>query len=175
MILGIGNPILTDDALGLLITRRLYRDLPGRYRDSLDFIEENTCGINLLDSIAGYTGVCFIDSFISESHAPGTCLDFDLNSREIRRYHRFFKSHGLGLADLWELGRKLGLAIPGECLILGIVAGDLEHFGEGLSAELSEMFDDIMKVVIRKIIRWLETIDAGAKKNSGGEYEKACR
>ena len=57
LILGIGNPILTDDRVGIKIARKLKEEKP-----ELEVVETSESGISLLDFIVGYNKLIIIDS-----------------------------------------------------------------------------------------------------------------
>lgn len=57
VILGLGNPILTDDAIGIRIAQKLKEKKP-----KLEVIETSEAGMALLDLITGYDKFIIIDS-----------------------------------------------------------------------------------------------------------------
>jgi hydrogenase maturation protease len=61
VILGLGNPILTDDAVGIKIAQKLQEENP-----KLEVIETSEAGIALLDLITGYDKLIIIDSIKNE-------------------------------------------------------------------------------------------------------------
>ena len=62
--------------------------------------------------------------------------EFDLNDLKDIRFDSFVNTHGLNLPVIFELGKKLGLNMPVECKITGIVAYDCKSFGEDISCKL---------------------------------------
>ena len=57
LILGIGNPILTDDRVGIEIAHKIKED-----NSKLEVIETSEAGISLLDLVVGYDKLIIIDS-----------------------------------------------------------------------------------------------------------------
>ncbi|HDZ23459.1 MAG TPA: hydrogenase maturation protease, partial [Desulfobacteraceae bacterium] len=72
LILGMGNPILSDDGVGLSIARKLEKSLPG-----VDVSTTAMAGIDILDLIMGYDQVFLIDASIAKKGAPGEVTRFD--------------------------------------------------------------------------------------------------
>ena len=59
LILGIGNPILSDDSVGL----RVVQEMRNRIDDaSIDFAEASASGMDILNLIVGYGRLVIIDS-----------------------------------------------------------------------------------------------------------------
>ncbi len=59
VVLGLGNPILTDDGVGL----RVARELEGRLdQQEATVMETSLAGLNMLDLLAGYDRAIIIDA-----------------------------------------------------------------------------------------------------------------
>ena len=66
LILGLGNPILSDDGVGLVVAERL----KGRV-DGVDVIATPLTGLHLLDLLVGYDALFLIDAMITTEMPPG--------------------------------------------------------------------------------------------------------
>ena len=66
LVLGIGNPILTDDGVGIKIAQKLKEE-----KARLEVIMTSEAGIALLDLVAGYDKLVIIDSIKTEKGKPG--------------------------------------------------------------------------------------------------------
>ena len=67
LLLGLGNDILTDDAVGLYVVRELQPKLAAH--PSIDIRETTEMGLALLDFITGYRAVVMVDSIqIGRAH-----------------------------------------------------------------------------------------------------------
>jgi len=69
LILGMGNPILSDDGVGLHVARAL----KGRFAET-DMHTSALIGLCLLDIVAGYDQVFVIDAIQDGSRPPGTVV-----------------------------------------------------------------------------------------------------
>ncbi len=65
VILGLGNPILTDAAVGIKIAQKLKEE-----NSKLEVIETSEAGIALLDLITDYDKLIIIDSIKNEPGKP---------------------------------------------------------------------------------------------------------
>lgn len=127
LILGLGNPILSDDGVGLVVAERLR----GRV-DGVDVISTPLTGLHLLDLMVGYDAVFLIDAMITTESQPGE-LTF-IRPDEISL--PTLCSHGFNLLEILKLGKKLGLSVPQLKWVYGITIGTEPAFGEEPSSQL---------------------------------------
>jgi hydrogenase maturation protease len=66
LVLGLGNPILSDDAVGIRIAEGL------KLKASVqDVVETSEAGVALLDYAVGYDKLVIIDSIMTDKGKPG--------------------------------------------------------------------------------------------------------
>ena len=102
LVLGMGNPILSDDGLGLVVARRL-RGLP--MPQDVEVAESEVGGLRLLELVRGFTKVVIIDA-LQSGGTPGEIKR--INADEFRGGHRYGSAHSIHLGTVLELGRQLG-------------------------------------------------------------------
>ena len=121
LILGIGNPILTDDAVGILVVQQLEGV-------NADVKEAYTGGFSLLDVILGYDNVIIVDA-VKKGGEPGTVSV--LQEDEIKRALHASSIHDVSFSEAVSVGRKLFPdEMPSEIVIVGIEVTDTETFSE---------------------------------------------
>ncbi len=158
LILGMGNPILGDDAVGI----RLARDLHAYLGDppSTDFIEECCAGgLNLLDLIAGYERLVVIDSIKTAEGRPGTWYRFDASS--LRETMNLRNVHDTNFATALALGRAMSLVLPAdaESHIFAVEITANDTFSEELSPGLAEAYAELAEEIIAEVSQLLEVRD----------------
>ena len=119
LLLGLGNDILTDDAIGLYVVRELRPKLAAH--PSIDIRETTEMGLALLDFITGYRTVVIVDSIQTGKALPGFLHELDasaLNQLTGRT------PHFVGVSETLALGRQLGLAMPEQVKIFAIEVED---------------------------------------------------
>lgn len=135
LVLGIGNPILTDDAVGILVVRQLHNI-------DADVEEASVGGLALLDFILGYDKVIIVDavkgagqnkgqreSKREKGSKPGTVSI--LKENEITRALHASCTHDVSFSEAIELGKRLfPEEMPSEIVIVGIEVQDTETFSE---------------------------------------------
>lgn len=126
LILGLGNPLVTDDSVGL----RVVAGLKGRLADRPEFeIDEDYWGgLRLMERMVGYDRVIVVDA-ICTGGPPGTI--FQLTPGDIPT-QRSASAHDMTLPTALALGRQAGLHLPkdDDILLVGIEAEDILNFGE---------------------------------------------
>jgi hydrogenase maturation protease len=119
LLLGLGNDILTDDAIGLLVVRQLQRQLADH--PTIDVCETTEMGLALLDHMTGYRAVVIVDSIQTGRAAPGFCHEVDAASL---KQLSGGTPHFLGVSETLALGRRLELPMPKEVRIFAIEVED---------------------------------------------------
>jgi hydrogenase maturation protease len=140
LLLGLGNDILTDDAVGLHVAHALKRELAGHA--SIDVRETTEMGLALLDFITGYREVVIVDSIQTGKAAPGYLHELDavaLNQLTGRT------PHFVGVGETLALGRQLGLAMPEQVRIFAIEVEDPFTLGTALTATLQAALPGIVE------------------------------
>ncbi len=69
LIIGLGNPLISDDSVGLRVARRL-RDVL-RHRNDIEVTEDYWGGLRLMERMIGFDRAIVIDAICSGA-APGT-------------------------------------------------------------------------------------------------------
>ncbi len=102
LVLGMGNPILSDDGLGLVVARRL-RDLP--MPPDVEVAESEVGGLRLLELVRGFTKVVIIDALRSGG-TPGEIKR--VAADEFRGGHRYGSAHSIHLGTVLRARRSAG-------------------------------------------------------------------
>jgi len=143
LILGVGNPILTDDSVGFRIVNLLKEAKP-----ELTVIETTEAGLTLLELIEGYERVIIIDSVRTGHCKPGHL--YELTLEQIDPSWNFCSTHGIDITMAFTLGRKLGNKLPGKISIYGIEVEDNKNFGERCTEEVENRIPAIADEIITR-------------------------
>jgi hydrogenase maturation protease len=119
LILGLGNDILTDDAVGLHVVRQLREQLADDPR--IEVRETMEMGLALLDFFVGRRAVILVDSIQTGRVPPGTIHEVDANGLKQLTGRT---PHFLGVGETLALGRRLDLPMPENVRILAIEVED---------------------------------------------------
>jgi len=142
LLLGLGNDILTDDAIGLKVVRRLRESLAGD--DQIDVRETMEMGLALLDFIVGYQAVVIVDSIQTGQARAGTALEVDAAGLKQLTGRT---PHFLGVGETLALGRTLGLPVPSRVKIFAVEVEDPFTLGTAMTPALQSALPGIVERV----------------------------
>jgi hydrogenase maturation protease len=151
LLLGLGNDILTDDAVGLCVVHELRSKLASC--PAIDIRETTEMGLALLDFITGYRTVVIVDSIQTGQASPGFVHELDasaLNQLTGRT------PHFVGVSETLALGRQLGLAMPEQVRIFAIEVEDPFTLGTTLTPALQSALPGIVRriaVALRTLVQ----------------------
>ena len=144
--LGLGNDILTDDAIGLRVVRQLEPEFHGH--PFIDIRETSEMGLALLDFIAGYSKVILVDSVQTTQAPVGSVHEVDAGSLSLLPART---PHFLGVGETLALGRQLGLPMPQEVRVFAIEVHDPYTLGEHMTSHLEEALPAIVERVAQAL------------------------
>jgi len=144
LILGLGNDLLSDDAVGIVAARRLCAVVGG----CTDVVECSAAGLALLDVLVGYNRVIILDATSSGDHPPGTV--FEMAVDDLRPLARL-SPHYAGLPEVLSIGKSLGLDLPREISIFAVEIADCLTIGGGLSEPVARSIEVLTTRVISRL------------------------
>ncbi len=153
LILGLGNTLLSDDGVGIYMARELSLRLKD---DSIDYIECNCSGIDLLELIEGYTNLIVLDSIKSKEVEVGEAFELDFDS--LLTTARLSNTHGINFATMIELGKQSNISIPENIKIFVIEVEDTQSFSDKLTNNVQTNFNDSLNKVQKAIKLFLNAI-----------------
>jgi len=134
VIVGLGNPVLSDDGLGIHAARALREVLPAD--EEVDVREAYAGGLRVVEAIAGYDRAVIVDALWSGEVKPGTIVRLSLD--DLRRSRNALSLHDLDLPTALALGAMTGLHVPPRIEFWGVEVGDARTFSEFLTAPVQE-------------------------------------
>jgi len=149
VIVGLGNPVLADDGVGLRIAAELRRRLAGR--NGIGAVELYCGGMWLMEAMAGYERAIVIDAIVSGG-VPGAIYRLGLD--DLPRARTGGPTHDASLPEALELGRAAGLQLPGDIQFWAVEAADVATFNERLTPAVERA----ARRVVERILRDLEEI-----------------
>lgn len=150
VVIGLGNPLASDDALGLEAIKRLgASELPAE----VELIEGGTVGIGLIDLVAGAERAVLIDAALSGGK-PGTIHRYrfeDLPAEPVFQ----LSAHGFGPVEAIRLGQMVRPEeMPGEIVLYGVEAGETESFRVGLSEAVTRALPELVEQIAEEVRSW---------------------
>jgi hydrogenase maturation protease len=155
LVLGLGNPLLTDDGVGIHVVRAVAACFPdSRFAipdSSLSFAEASVGGLRLLDALAGFDRVILIDAIQTRGGQPGDV--YRLAPGDLQGSLHSGSTHDLSLPGALNLGRRLGMTLPGDddLTLLAVEVEDVLTFGETCSPAVVEAIPRVVQLVLDQI------------------------
>ena len=146
LVLGLGNPILSDDGVGV----RVAREVADQVRSpQVTVSETNVAGLGLLDAIVGYDKVIIIDAIQTGKGQAGQI--HRMGSEDFSLTKHFSSPHQVNLATALELGKMLSLEMPRAIAILAVEAKDVSTFSERCTPEVEQVIPEVVKMVLDEL------------------------
>ena len=147
-VIGLGNPLMGDDALGILVLERLRDewDLP----DDVHLVDGGTWGLSLLPEVEDATRVLFVDAV--RCGAPAGSLVVLCDDQIPARLSTKLSPHQVDLREVVALAR-LRDRVPPRMVVMGIEPARLE-LGEPLSHEVAPMVEPLLDMIVEALRRW---------------------
>lgn len=149
LVLGLGNDLLGDDGVGILVARKLAGKLAGH----ADIAETSVSGIGLLDKLVGYDRAIIIDAFVTADSPPGTIIE--LHSSDLRPVANP-SPHFTGLPEMIAIAWQLQLDFPRDFRVFGIAIRDALTVGGSLSEPVSRAVEPAAMHIQYLIQHWDE-------------------
>jgi hydrogenase maturation protease len=145
LVLGLGNPLLGDDAVGLKVAALVRDRLNGA--PGVDVEEEEAGGLRLMERMTGYDRVVLVDAAVTGG-TPG----------EVRRLtpddlptQRTATAHGIDLPSALLLGRQLGYPMPSEVTIVAIEAESVLEFRHDMTPAVAAAVEPAVAAVLEEL------------------------
>jgi hydrogenase maturation protease len=131
VVLGLGNPVLTDDAAGLHVIEALERLLAIEPIPGVVVEASMRAGFELIDLLHGYRQALIVDCLDIPDTVPGRVRQLTLES--VAGIARLVNVHELSISSAFKLAQQMGIALPEQVEIYAIEAGDVHTISEELT------------------------------------------
>ena len=144
LVIGVGNEYRSDDAVGLVVARRLRQLSIG----NVTVIEASGEGTDLMESWKGADTVIIVDA-ASSGAKPGTIHRIDARAQRIPTGLLRYSTHAFSVGEAVELARAMN-RLPPRMVVFGIEG---ERFDEGtvLSRAVQGSVDIVVDLVLRQL------------------------
>jgi len=148
LVLGIGNLVMGDDAVGVLVAQRLQQEY--RFADNVEIMDGGTLGLDLLPKLENITNLIMIDA-VETGKKAGTCVRLCGDELPIALQTKV-SPHQMGLKDLLAVSELMGHT-PKEMVLIGVQPGSIE-MEIGLTAEVQAQLDVLVSSVLSELAAW---------------------
>jgi hydrogenase maturation protease len=147
LIIGLGNPLVTDDSVGLRVVEQLKPLLADRH--DVEVSEDHWGGLRLMERMIGFDRAIVVDA-IQTGAPPGT---IHLLTPEGIATQRSASAHDVNLATALEFGRRAGAKVPenSQIQLVGIEAADTLTFGERCTPAVEAAIPQAVEAVLKAL------------------------
>ncbi len=154
LVIGLGNPLVTDDSVGLRVVEQLREELAERSDVTVD--EDYWGGLRLMERMIGFDRVIVVDA-ICTGAAPGTI--HRLKTSDIPT-QRSASAHDVNLPTALAFGRQAEVALPRDeqIVLIGIEAEDVINFSETCTPAVAAA----VPVAVQEVLEALDSLSGGS-------------
>jgi hydrogenase maturation protease len=145
LVLFLGNAMLSDDRIGLIIGEMLKEKLESEGHE-VEILEKT--GFSLVDYLENRDEAVIVDSVMTGKHQVGQVVPLSLD--DFQQYAPF-TSHYVGISEALRLMKQLELNPPWRLRILGIEVEDPYTISEKISDKLTSRLDELAQEIHKMI------------------------
>lgn len=147
LVLGIGNPILGDDGVGIHVARELAKKIED---ENIVVKEASTGGLNLLEMLIGYDKAVIVDAIQTEEGEPGRI--YQLPPGEFAETIHSASPHDTNFAAAIGIGHQIApTEIPKEIVIFAIEVEEITEFTEEMTEKVKAAIPGVVHLVLEEL------------------------
>ena len=145
LIIGLGNPLVSDDSVGLRVAAELKLLLAGRA--DVEIAEDYCGGLRLMERMIDFDRAIVVDAICTGAE-PGTI--HHLRPDDVPT-QKSASAHDLNLPTALEFGRRAGAHLPENenIRLVGIEADDIINFAEQCTPAVEAAIPSAVEEVVR--------------------------
>ena len=152
IVIGLGNPILSDDGVGVKVAYAVEEALSPNIPENLTITEASVGGLRLMELLIGYDRVILIDAIMTEEHEYGHIFELSLEDlREITPTEHSTSAHDTSLVTALDAGIALGLHMPTEFEIIAVEIENMMDFSDEPTPAVAAAIPIVTEMVLEKL------------------------
>ncbi len=142
ILIGLGNPLLTDDAVGI----RVAKSLDSESWTDVDIEEASVGGMELVEMMLGYERVIIVDSIITGKKEVGTIRR--ITPEDFKETRNVSNLHNVGFLQALKIWSETGDdIIPQDIVIYAVEVDDVYTFSETMTPRVEEALPKVIEQV----------------------------
>ncbi len=148
LVLGIGNLLMGDDGVGVVVVQRLQKGY--RFEGNVVVMDGGTLGLDLLPDLENITNLIIVDA-VETGKKAGTCVRLCGQELPIALQTKV-SPHQMGLKDLLAVSGLMGNS-PKEMVLIGVQPGSI-GLDIGLTQKVEAQLDTLVSNVLTELVNW---------------------
>jgi hydrogenase maturation protease len=158
VVIGLGNPILSDDGIGWQVAAQVRQALDGQWHgdgpsahDLVHVTEACVGGLSLAEMLVGYEYAVIVDAIMTGNALPGTVYHLKLG--DLPGTLNMASAHDTNLATALRALRRYGARVPADedIDIIAVEAQDVWTFREECTPEVQTGLAGAVELVLRLV------------------------
>lgn len=151
VVLGLGNPVLCDDGVGLAVVAALRQLLKAAPIPGVDVLASTRAGFELIDLLRDYRRAILVDCLALPNPQPGRVRR--LSRDDVSGSTRLVNAHEVSVGVAFQLAEQLGIPMPTEVEILAVEAADTCTLVERLTPAVEAAVDPLSREIYEDLTR----------------------
>jgi hydrogenase maturation protease len=149
IVLGLGNPIRFDDAVGLRVAEAVERLLAEDPVPGVRVATSTRAGLELIDLLAGASRAVIVDCLVPLDPVPGRVTRLTL--ADVSGAARLVGAHDVTIAGAFTFAAAAGVPMPHDVEIFAVEAADVDLIEEGLSPAVAATVPALAREIHRRL------------------------
>ena len=150
LVLGIGNPLVGDEGVGVRVAEALISDW--EFPERVTVMDAGTMGMGMLGPLGENEHVVVVDAVDGTDEAPGTVVR--MSPEDVAPSQVLHSLHDVRLADVLEAAAFAGVAPHVQ--FVGVQVGSMDV----MVTELTPLVDEAVSVAVAEVVDILERLGA---------------
>jgi len=154
IIIGLGNPILTDDGVGVKVAQLLEETIDLDAHPDLTITEASVGGLRLMESLLGYDRVVLVDAYYlnQETTKPGKIHHLSLDDlRSVSPTQHSTSAHDTSLVTALDAAEKMGYKVPQDFIIYAVEVENILEFSETPTPAVAKAIPVVTSEIISEL------------------------
>ena len=162
LVIGLGNPILTDDGVGVKVAYAVQKALEVKaasngseesdFHTAIDVTEASVGGLRLMEMMIGYDRVIVVDALTTVDAPPGSIHHLTLSDlEEISPTQHSASAHDASLVTALHSGRRMGLPLPEDVSIYAVSVENIIDFSDTPTPAVERAIPQVTEAVLKEL------------------------
>jgi hydrogenase maturation protease len=150
IVIGLGNPILTDDGVGVKVAYEVQAKLGMDHPKNLTITEASVGGVRLMELMEGYDRAIIIDAIQTKNgYQTGSIFKMNLDDlREISPTKHSASAHDTSLVTALDAGKEIGMKLPEDITIFAVEVENILDFSELPTPAVAKAIPEVTEMVL---------------------------
>jgi hydrogenase maturation protease len=172
ILIGLGNPILTDDGVGVKVAYEVEKALKPDIPKNLTITEASVGGLRLMELLVGYDRVILVDAILKPGNGKtGNVHHMSLEDlREISPTQHSSSAHDTSLITALEAGASIGLHLPTDFSIYAIEVENILEFSDEPTPAVAAAIPRVTAAILDEIKTMYSSSQLSEPKKAAGSF-----